>query len=165
MKGDYDRYLAEFKIGAERNDQSTLFEDDILFGKNMRRAGFGPCSLQGTLHLIFVVLVILNCIAFIVTKKHCFIYLAIAFTISLGTYLGYFCTQMKNKFNIRFQKLYRSFGNYNWIFALSLAFNLTNLKSRGYPDEALDLKKTQVRLHLLPQIVCNGLHKLRLLQV
>ncbi|KAI5352441.1 hypothetical protein L3X38_005332 [Prunus dulcis] len=30
-----------------------------------------------------------------------------------------------------------SFGNYNWIFAFSLAFNLTNLKSRGYPDEEL----------------------------
>ncbi|PQQ21597.1 protein PLANT CADMIUM RESISTANCE 12 [Prunus yedoensis var. nudiflora] len=71
------------------------------FGKNMRRAGFGPCSLQGTLHLILAVLVILNCIAFIVTKKHCFIYLAVAFTISLGTYLGYFRTQMKKKFNIR----------------------------------------------------------------
>ncbi|KAL6286288.1 hypothetical protein ACE6H2_010678 [Prunus campanulata] len=27
--------------------------------------------------------------------------------------------------------------NYNWIFALSLAFNLTNLKNRGYPDEEL----------------------------
>ncbi|BBH00803.1 PLAC8 family protein [Prunus dulcis] len=71
------------------------------FGKNMSRAGFGPCSLQGTLHLILAVLVILNCVAFIVTKKHCFIYLAVAFTISLGTYLGYFRTQMKKKFNIR----------------------------------------------------------------
>lgn len=57
--------------------------------------------MQGTLHLILAVLVILNCIAFIVTKKHCFIYLAVAFTISLGTYLGYFRTQMKKKFNIR----------------------------------------------------------------
>ncbi|TQD73985.1 hypothetical protein C1H46_040484 [Malus baccata] len=71
------------------------------FGKNMRRAGFGPCSLQGALHLILVVLVLLNCIAFIVTKKHCFLYLAVAFTISLGTYLGYFRTQIKKKFNIR----------------------------------------------------------------
>ncbi|CAB4279194.1 unnamed protein product [Prunus armeniaca] len=26
MKSDYDRYLAEFKIGAERNDQPTLFD-------------------------------------------------------------------------------------------------------------------------------------------
>ena len=71
------------------------------FGKNMRRAGFGPCSLQGALHLILVVLVLLNGIAFIVTKKHCFLYLAVAFTISLGTYLGYFRTQIKKKFNIR----------------------------------------------------------------
>ncbi|CAN6546561.1 unnamed protein product [Malus baccata var. baccata] len=71
------------------------------FGKNMRRAGFGPCSLQGALHLILVVLVLLNGIAFIVTKKHCFLYLAVAFSISLGTYLGYFRTQIKKKFNIR----------------------------------------------------------------
>ncbi|XP_070678958.1 protein PLANT CADMIUM RESISTANCE 10-like isoform X3 [Malus domestica] len=71
------------------------------FGKNMRRAGFGPCSLQGVLHLILVVLVLLNGIAFIVTKKHCFLYLAVAFSISLGTYLGYFRTQIKKKFNIR----------------------------------------------------------------
>ncbi|CAL8990030.1 unnamed protein product, partial [Prunus brigantina] len=27
--------------------------------------------------------------------------------------------------------------NDNWFFVLSLAFNLTNLKSRGYPDEEL----------------------------
>ncbi|PQQ09006.1 hypothetical protein Pyn_14791 [Prunus yedoensis var. nudiflora] len=26
MKGDYDCYLAEFKIGTKRNDQSTLFD-------------------------------------------------------------------------------------------------------------------------------------------
>ncbi|KAI5349378.1 hypothetical protein L3X38_002265 [Prunus dulcis] len=33
-------------------------------------------------------------------------------------------------------KLHCSFHfNYNLIFILSLAFNLTNLKSRGYPDE------------------------------
>ncbi|CAL9017620.1 unnamed protein product [Prunus brigantina] len=37
-----------------------------------------------------------------------------------------------------FWKLHCSFGNYNWIFAFSLAFNLTNLKSRGYPDEELE---------------------------
>ncbi|CAL2254409.1 unnamed protein product [Prunus armeniaca] len=27
--------------------------------------------------------------------------------------------------------------NYNWIFAISFAFNLTNLKNRGYLDEEL----------------------------
>ncbi|CAL2245504.1 unnamed protein product [Prunus armeniaca] len=27
--------------------------------------------------------------------------------------------------------------NYSWIFAISLAFNLTNLKNRGYPYEGL----------------------------
>ncbi|KAI5323194.1 hypothetical protein L3X38_032266 [Prunus dulcis] len=38
----------------------------------------------------------------------------------------------------RFSCVYELFSfNYNWIFALSLAFNLNNLKSRGYPDEEL----------------------------
>ncbi|KAM5588467.1 hypothetical protein ABKV19_006750 [Rosa sericea] len=71
------------------------------FGKNMKRAGFGPGFLQGTLHLVLVASILLNCIAFIITKKRCFIYLVVAFTITLGTYLGYFRTQIRNKFNIR----------------------------------------------------------------
>ncbi|KAL6206989.1 PREDICTED: uncharacterized protein LOC101311253 [Fragaria vesca subsp. vesca] len=71
------------------------------FGKNMKRAGFGPCFLQGSLHLILVASILLNCVAFIITKKRCFVYLVVAFTITLGTYLGYFRTQIRNKFNIR----------------------------------------------------------------
>ncbi|GMY37175.1 cell number regulator 6 isoform X1 [Fagus crenata] len=71
------------------------------FGKNMRRAGFGPCFIQGTVYFILTVGALLNWIAFIVTKRHCFLYLAVAFTISIGTYLGFFRTQIKKKFNIR----------------------------------------------------------------
>lgn len=71
------------------------------FGKNMRRAGFSSCFLQGTIHFTLVLSALLNCIAFIVTKRNCFLYLSIAFTLSVGTYLGFFRTQMKKKFNIR----------------------------------------------------------------
>ncbi|KAF3451592.1 hypothetical protein FNV43_RR07687 [Rhamnella rubrinervis] len=71
------------------------------FGKNMRRAGFGSCFLQGTVYFILAFSTILNFIAFIVTKRNCFLYLAVAFTISIGTYLGFFRTQIKKKFNIR----------------------------------------------------------------
>ncbi|XP_050368264.1 uncharacterized protein LOC126786473 [Argentina anserina] len=71
------------------------------FGKNMKRAGFGPCFLQGSLQLILVASILLNCIAFVITKKRCFVYLVVAFTVTLGTYLGYFRTQIRNKFNIR----------------------------------------------------------------
>ncbi|KAL5579271.1 hypothetical protein UlMin_011713 [Ulmus minor] len=71
------------------------------FGKNMRRAGFFSCFLQGTVYFVLVLSAILNCIAFIITKRNCFLYLAIAFSLSVGTYLGFFRTQIKKKFNIR----------------------------------------------------------------
>ncbi|XP_059437990.1 protein PLANT CADMIUM RESISTANCE 11 [Corylus avellana] len=71
------------------------------FGKNMRRAGFGYCFIQGTVYFILAASALLNWVAFIVTKRHFFLYLAVAFTISLGTYLGFFRTQIKKKFNIR----------------------------------------------------------------
>lgn len=53
------------------------------------------------MHFILAAAVLLNWIAFIVTKRHCFLYLALAFTLSIGTYLGFFRTQIKKKFNIR----------------------------------------------------------------
>ncbi|GAV67419.1 PLAC8 domain-containing protein [Cephalotus follicularis] len=71
------------------------------FGKNMRRGGFGPCFIQGTVYLILVVSVLLNIGVFVVTKRHCFLYLGVAFTISIGAYLGFFRGQIKKKFNIR----------------------------------------------------------------
>ncbi|XP_042946772.1 cell number regulator 6 isoform X1 [Carya illinoinensis] len=71
------------------------------FGKNMRRAGFGSCSIQGAVYFILAVGALLNCIAFIVTKRHCFLYLAVTFTICIGAYLGFFRTQIKKRFNIR----------------------------------------------------------------
>ncbi|KAJ9136260.1 hypothetical protein P3X46_033352 [Hevea brasiliensis] len=71
------------------------------FGKNMRRAGFGYCFLQETVYCILALSALLNFIAFIITKRHCFLYLAVAFTISIGMYLGFFRTQMRKKFNIR----------------------------------------------------------------
>ncbi|XP_061983176.1 uncharacterized protein LOC133702870 [Populus nigra] len=71
------------------------------FGKNMRRAGFGSCFLQGIAYYILGLGALLNFIAFIVTKRRCFLYLSVVFTFSLGIYLGFFRTQMRKKFNIR----------------------------------------------------------------
>ncbi|KAI8567502.1 hypothetical protein RHMOL_Rhmol02G0127600 [Rhododendron molle] len=71
------------------------------FGKNMRRAGFGSCFVQGIVYLILAAVALLNCISFIVTKRHFFLYLGVAFTISVGTYLGFHRTQIRKKFNIR----------------------------------------------------------------
>jgi hypothetical protein len=56
---------------------------------------------QGTVYFILAASALLNWVAFIVTKRHFSLYLAVAFTISLGTYLGFFRTQIKKKFNIR----------------------------------------------------------------
>ncbi|KAM7263062.1 hypothetical protein ACFE04_000745 [Oxalis oulophora] len=71
------------------------------FGKNMGRAGFGSCFLQGTVHFVLVVSALINIVAFVVTQRNCFLYLAVCFTVSIGAYLGFFRSQIKKKFNIR----------------------------------------------------------------
>ncbi|KAF9672250.1 hypothetical protein SADUNF_Sadunf11G0021500 [Salix dunnii] len=71
------------------------------FGKNMRRAGFGSCFLQGTAYYSLGLSALLNFIAYTVTMRHCFLYLSVAFTFLLGIYLGFFRAQMRKKFNIR----------------------------------------------------------------
>ncbi|XP_031257405.1 protein PLANT CADMIUM RESISTANCE 10-like [Pistacia vera] len=70
------------------------------FGKNMGRAGFGSCFIQASVYLFLAIGGLANFIAFIVTKSHCFLYLAMAFAISIGGYLGFYRTQIKRKFNI-----------------------------------------------------------------
>ncbi|GLT45937.1 hypothetical protein SLA2020_197320 [Shorea laevis] len=84
------------------------------FGKNMKRAGFGSCFLQGSVYFILALSVFLNLIAFIVTKRQCFLYLAIAFTISIGAYMGFFRAQIKRKFNIKGKDSFLD----DWIFHL-----------------------------------------------
>ncbi|KAE8707502.1 hypothetical protein F3Y22_tig00110383pilonHSYRG00067 [Hibiscus syriacus] len=71
------------------------------FGKNMRRAGFGFCFLQGTVYFILAATAILNFVAFIATKRNWFLYLGVAFIVSVGAYLGFFRARIKRKFNIR----------------------------------------------------------------
>ncbi|XP_077254027.1 PLAC8 family protein [Tasmannia lanceolata] len=71
------------------------------FGKNMEKVGFGSCFLQGTIYLILALTALLNYAAFGITKRHSYLYFAFAFTISLGTYLGLFRTQIRKQFNIR----------------------------------------------------------------
>lgn len=71
------------------------------FGKNMRQAGLGSCFLQGTVYFLLAISAFLTWMAFILTKRRSFLYLGVAFTVSVGTYLGFFRTKMRNKFNIR----------------------------------------------------------------
>ncbi|KAK8671439.1 hypothetical protein V6N13_038035 [Hibiscus sabdariffa] len=55
----------------------------------------------GTIYFIIAVTVILNFVAFIVTKQNCFLNLSVAFIASVGEYLGFFRTKIKRKFKIR----------------------------------------------------------------
>ncbi|XP_022878045.1 uncharacterized protein LOC111396029 isoform X1 [Olea europaea var. sylvestris] len=71
------------------------------FGRNMKRAGFGSCFLQGFFYLILLVIALSNLLAFIITRRSWFLYLAIAFTLSVGTYVGFYRSQIKKKFNIK----------------------------------------------------------------
>ncbi|KAL2932196.1 Spermidine/putrescine import ATP-binding protein PotA [Bienertia sinuspersici] len=57
--------------------------------------------LQGTVYFLLAVSAFISCVAFIVTRRRCFLYLAIASIVSIGTYLGFFRTRMRKKFNIR----------------------------------------------------------------
>ncbi|XP_042520815.1 protein PLANT CADMIUM RESISTANCE 8 [Macadamia integrifolia] len=71
------------------------------FGKNMGRAGFGSCFIQGTVYFVLAVTALLNLIAFAVTMRRCFLYVAVAFTFLAGAYLSFFRTQIRKQFHIR----------------------------------------------------------------
>ncbi|KAG4398530.1 hypothetical protein GLYMA_08G060400v4 [Glycine max] len=66
------------------------------FGKNMKRADFGSCYIQGAIYFLLAIGAFLNFIAFAVTRRHCYLYLIVAF----GAYLGFFRTRIRKKFNI-----------------------------------------------------------------
>ncbi|OIV94591.1 hypothetical protein TanjilG_25653 [Lupinus angustifolius] len=71
------------------------------FGKNMKRAGFGSSYIQGAVYFLLAIGAFLNFAAFVVTRRHCFLYLAVAFVVSVGTYLGFLRTRIRKKFNIK----------------------------------------------------------------
>lgn len=71
------------------------------FGKNMGRAGLGPCFLQGTVYLSLLAFTLSSLIAFGITRQHFFLYLGVASAISVGLYAGYFRARIRKLFNIR----------------------------------------------------------------
>ncbi|KAL6546687.1 hypothetical protein OROMI_022408 [Orobanche minor] len=71
------------------------------FGKNMKRAGLGSCLLQVFIHLILTIISLSNLIAYIITGRRCFLYLAFSFALSVGFYLGYHRIKIRKKFNIK----------------------------------------------------------------
>lgn len=87
------------------DDRRLLLQSSLCpwfrFGENMRLAGLGSCFLQGFIYIILSAIALCNLVAFAVTKKHCFLYIGVAFVLSLGTYLGFNRSKMRNKFNIK----------------------------------------------------------------
>ncbi|XP_061349371.1 protein PLANT CADMIUM RESISTANCE 8-like [Gastrolobium bilobum] len=71
------------------------------FGKNMKRAGFGSFYVQAAVYFFLAIGAFVNLIAFAVTRRHCFLYLAVSFIVSVGAYLGFFRTRIRKKFNIK----------------------------------------------------------------
>lgn len=71
------------------------------FGKNMRRAGLGSCFLQGSVYLILVLIALFNLLAYAVTERRCFVYLAVVFMLSVGVYTGFYRSLIRKRFNIR----------------------------------------------------------------
>ncbi|CAA2984709.1 Hypothetical predicted protein [Olea europaea subsp. europaea] len=71
------------------------------FGRNVKRAGYCSSYLQGFFYSIILVIALSNLLAFTITRRSCFLYLAIAFTVSVGMYVGFYRSQIKKKFNIK----------------------------------------------------------------
>lgn len=61
---------------------------------------------QGAVHMILIIGLLFNVAAFAVTKRHCFLYLAVAFVLLIASYLGFFRMQIRRKFNIRVSFLF-----------------------------------------------------------
>lgn len=87
------------------DDSRILLESSCCpcyrFGKNMKRAGFGFCFAQAIVYIVLAAAALVSITAFVVTRKHCFLYMGVAFTISVGAYMGFHRMQIRNKFNIR----------------------------------------------------------------
>lgn len=79
--------------------------------------------LQGFVYIVLATIALCNFVAFAVTKTHCFLYIGFAFALSLGAYLGFHRTKMRNKFNIKVNILLSYiiylFHN-NFVFVMSL---------------------------------------------
>ncbi|OIV96121.1 hypothetical protein TanjilG_13053 [Lupinus angustifolius] len=73
----------------------------LRFGKNMKRAGFGYCYVQTLVYFLLAMGAFLNFIVFAITRTHHYLYMAIAFIIIVGAYLGFFPKSMRRKFNIK----------------------------------------------------------------
>lgn len=63
-------------------------------------------TFQGIVYMILAMAAFANMMAFIATGRHCFLYLGVAFTISVGAYLGFYRTQISKKFNIRVSNMF-----------------------------------------------------------
>ena len=87
------------------DDRRIAFESAFCpcyrFGKNMKLAGFGSCYIQAIVYFLLAIGAFVTSIAYTITRTHYFLYLAVAFIIAVGAYLGFYRTRMRKKFNIK----------------------------------------------------------------
>ncbi|KAF8414017.1 hypothetical protein HHK36_002016 [Tetracentron sinense] len=130
-EGDVLHCFEDRRIALE-----TAFCPCYRFGKNMGRAGFGSCSIQGTVYFIIAVTAILNYISFTITRRHCFLYLAVSFTILSGTYLGNRDIKKSNnkcKREQRFDLIDKLMGNQTLVWATE-SFEIFAFMATGFSD-------------------------------
>lgn len=61
-----------------------------------------PCFiLQAAVYFLLAIGSLISFIAFGVTRRNCFLYLALTFIVSIGAYLGFYRTRIRKKFNIK----------------------------------------------------------------
>ncbi|KAL0442849.1 UNVERIFIED_CONTAM: hypothetical protein Slati_2007600 [Sesamum latifolium] len=101
---DFDMLCSTVAMQAHKGRWGKLNGDneDEKFVSDCHQYGGGSLECgKGFIHFILAVVALSNLLAFVITRTRCFLYLAIAFTVFIGTYLGYHRMQIRRKFNIK----------------------------------------------------------------
>ncbi|KAL2980455.1 hypothetical protein AAZX31_13G230100 [Glycine max] len=114
------------------DDRRIAFESACCpcyrFGKNMKLAGFGSCYIQAIVYFLLAIGAFVTSIAYTITRTHYFLYLAVAFIIAVGAYLGFYRTRMRKKFNIKVTFFFQycncllPFNYSDWLFTFCLVW-------------------------------------------
>lgn len=64
--------------------------------------------------MILVMIALSNLVAFTITRRCYFLYVAICFALSVGTYMGYYRIQLKKKFNIKVSIAFSTFISFHF---------------------------------------------------
>ncbi|OWM91327.1 hypothetical protein CDL15_Pgr000271 [Punica granatum] len=104
IEGEEAAVLGDFGVGVLRMWEGEVldcFEDRRIALQSAWGGCMAPIGIRGGFHLFLLLCAFVNGVAFAVTRRHYFLYLAAAFTISIVIYLGFFRAQIRKKFNIK----------------------------------------------------------------